>query len=186
MMTKQMYILCLLWLPQWALAQSSFDMRTVRWGMSKLQVLKAETGNKPNHNTAQYLQYSTKTGKYPAGLTYRFNGNELVRATYMLAQEHSEPQLYIDDLTDIAAILTKKYGEPSVNYEWKNPMFKEQPGKWGLAVASGHLAISYVWQTPRTVIGMLMNGDNYTIHQHIHYLSKLHPQQADESTEAGF
>ncbi|MBA7542736.1 hypothetical protein ES705_35060 [subsurface metagenome] len=81
-------------------------------------------------------------------------------------------------------ILTKKYGKPwSDRTTWDNDLFKNDRSQWGLAVSIGHLSYGALWDTSKTFITLVLNGDNYEITLLAAYDSRELKEWADKIKE---
>jgi len=149
-----------------------YDFRKVKWGMSKQEVLASET-IKPAAQFEEGITYLTKVLNKHVGVVYRFVQNKLFSGGYILDEEHSNYNDFINDYKDFKKILTKKYGQP--NYDrvfWYNDLHKDAYKNWGLAVSIGHLEYISRWDTASTRILCSLKGDNFKIGCIVDYNSK--------------
>ncbi|MCD8403926.1 hypothetical protein [Tenacibaculum finnmarkense] len=69
--------------------------------------------------------------------------------------------------------MKKKYGKPKEDKTiWKNDLYKDDYSQWGFAVSLGHLIYYSSWETEKTSILFLLNGENYDLKTVIEYSSK--------------
>lgn len=180
-----LFLLCFFTVSSFA---QPYDIRKVRWGMTKAQVQKIEASNRVVKRKVNELEYEVTLGRFPARLSYIFNKkNQLAQAAYWFETAHSEPQLYVEDYDEINKILYEKYGDPiEKQYNWANRLFEKNREKYGLAVSAGHLSIIHAWPhyKERMTVGHSLGGDNYHILHSIIYLSSLHEQP--EKSNADF
>ena len=173
---------------------SDFNFRKTKWGMSKNEVLKSEK-IKPTCNSCyksqmhdDILLYSSKLLAKNVTIEYGFINGQLVAASYMLAEKHTNKNDYISDLKQFKKALINKYGKPDKDVmRWKNDLYKDRPQDWGLAVSVGHLGYLSEWFEPKTDIHLYLNGDNFKVICGIWYESVLHKpktQQFREKKEA--
>jgi hypothetical protein len=149
-----------------------YDFRKVRWGMSIQQVKESEP-LEISHTEENLLGYKTKVIDKNVFLIYFFVEDKLVRATYGLADEHSNKNDFINDYNDFKNILIKKYGKPvKENTYWRNNLYKSDTSQWGFAISLAHLSYFAQWESEETQIISSLYGDNYAIKCGVEYSSK--------------
>jgi len=125
------------------------------------------------HGRKVLLTYSDVVAGIACTVAYIFADGQLVRAKYIETAGHSNNNDYISDYETLQSAVIKKYGDPSQNETfWKNDLYKSDPQEWGMAVAVGHLVKASRWETSRTVIGLILEGDNYDVTLSLEYMSK--------------
>lgn len=148
------------------------DFRKTTWGMTKDQVKKTET-SEILKETDEVLAYRAELAGYESFVIYIFAGDKLTRAKYSIIEQHSNKNDYISDYNSIKELLEKKYGTPKEDEKvWKNDLYKDDYSQWGFAVSLGHLMYYSSWETDRTSVFFLLNGENYEIETVIEYTSK--------------
>ena len=163
------------------------DFRNSRWGMKKDKVLSTEK-NKPTEAAAVGLFFVTiHTGEI-AGLKaqylYYFLDDVLVRGGYTFREKHYNKNKYIDDYNNLKEILTRKYGSPTTsNTRWYKDHYKDRPQYHGRAVSMGELVFVSNWETDRTLIFLILTGDNFNISMVLQYNSKLYKELIDKAEE---
>lgn len=151
------------------LSPAAFSFRKTNWGMGKDEVKKSEP-LAPVREEENGIIYKTVLLGKNVLLAYAFQDNKLVRAKYILAEEHSNKNLFISDFEEFVKALTKKYGEPKSNdHYWLKDLYKNKISEWGLAISLGHLAYYAQWSTKPTKITAWLTGDNYSITCGIEY-----------------
>ncbi len=116
---------------------------------------------------------------------YVFPNNRLIRSRYLITEEHSNRNDYIQDFTSLKLLLIKKYGSPEEDrIYWKRDSYKDMPDHWGFAISTGDLLYYSVWQTEDTEISMTLDGDNYEIFLLIDYTGKEFKDQELQTKEA--
>jgi hypothetical protein len=88
---------------------NEYTFRKTVWGMSKEQVIESE-GRAPDDTRGSDIAYKTKVAGKNAELYYKFVGNQLSTAQYLITDKHSNNNLYIDDYDNLEELLIKKYG----------------------------------------------------------------------------
>ena len=157
-----------------------FDFRNANWGMTIKQVRASEGSRKAQLVKDNQVVYFDTISSKSFLVSYDFIDNKLVSAGYILADEHSNENLYIQDYDKLKELLIEKYGEPSDKWlngtkysekVWLNDLFKDDPNDWGMAMSLGHLTYQLCWIIPRTEIMLKLTGDNYEIILGIVYYS---------------
>lgn len=153
-------------------ADENFTFRKTRWGMSPEEV-KASEPLELAQSSDGMIGYKTRVLEKNVFLVYIFAEKRLVRAKYILAENHSNKTDFIQDYKDFQKILTEKYGKPDEDRViWKNDLYKNDPDHFGTAIGIGHLGYYSIWQTPDSKIICILHGDNYDVKCEIEYSSK--------------
>jgi len=154
-------------------AQPHMDFRETTWGMTKAQVLKAES-NRPSEvsesNGETIVRYDSMKLAVLDGATldtsvvYIFAKDKLVRAKYLLNAEHDDLNDCIADYHAVEPLLKSAYGEPTGQRAvWEDDSLQEERKSYldqdratpesilpsdrnvGLAVSLGHLKLYTEW-----------------------------------------
>jgi hypothetical protein len=148
------------------------DFRNTRWGMPKDEVKKSES-IPVKYEDSKLLVYQSTVASMGAKIIYIFSNNKLVRAKYVITEEHTNKNQYISDFNNLKEILTKKYEKPKdERITWLNDLYKDDYSKWGMAISSGDLTYFSEWEKDDTNIFLLLSGDNYKIQLGVEYTSK--------------
>ncbi len=149
-----------------------YTFRKTTWGMNRQQVKNTET-KEIGYEGEKILGYEGSILSLDCWIAYIFVEGKLVRANYVIDEEHSNENTYIKDYYTLKATLSKKYGKPLEFEEvWLNDLYKDDPEDWGLAISIGQLSYYAMWKTLETDIVLSLNGDNYEITLTIQYRSK--------------
>jgi hypothetical protein len=149
---------------------SSF--RRVNWGATRAEVQKSE-GRSPDAEGVDALAYEVTIGELTATALYIFVADTLVRAKYLITQQHSNDIHYLRDFATLEELLTVKYGQPTEKNEyWTNDLYQDSPQEFGMAVSAGHMARFFIWTMADTTIGLVLKGDNYQIELGIEYIGR--------------
>jgi len=170
-----------------------YDFKKFKWGASINEVKSVEgeplfDGDVSGQN-AEYIVYETSAVGLDMILGYYFCDDGLYKVRYILAEEHSNDDLYIDDYEKFRSAMTKKYGKPLLDYvSWNDDSMKEyyqKNGKsMGDALCYGYCSYITWYTTDRTDIWMNMDADNYEISMIVDYESnEIGPGEADYSDE---
>ena len=167
-----------------------FTFRKTRWGMSIQQVKQSEP-IEPDESKENILLYKINILNKNVFLVYFFVNNKLVRARYVLAEEHSNKNDFINDYDEFKEIIKKKYGKPvKEDIFWKSRIYKNDPSNYGMAIATGNLIYLSSWKTNDSKIICFLRGDNFKIYCGVEYLSKelgsLEKEQAEKSNLDNF
>jgi len=156
---------------------STVGFRETLWGMTRDQVREVEASEFIKEEKGagdlkglEVLYYKSNVGSLDARIIYYFAENLLTRARYLIMEEHTNKNLYIDDFKSIKSQITQKYGTQSRDDEiWSNDLYKDDQSEYGTAISVGHLMYVAEWYPPETTIQMLLRGDNYRISFWIEY-----------------
>lgn len=154
------------------------DFRGARWGMSREQVKKTEESpvvfeGWSDTDDATILYYKEKVFGFATFITYLFKDEKLVHARYSF--EPGDGDDYLSDFESIIEALIEKYDEPiNVVMEWSDSTYIEDEENWITALRLGHLRRSGTWETKRTVIQLLLYGENNTIIMQIDYTDRYY------------
>lgn len=152
-------------------AQSDAGFRRASWGDSIARVKSSEL-NTPFQETDSAITYEVEVAGLQALAHYIFVTDRLVRAKYIITQEHSSPQLFLHDFTRLDELLATKYGGAHTrNDYWVDDLYQSDPTEWGLAVSIGHLARYHQWNRPDITIVLALTGDNYAVSLQAEYSS---------------
>lgn len=151
-----------------------FTFRKRKWGMTRQQVAASESPMK-----IETADGGTKIGGFltidgrKMGVLYDFADDRLARASYVLAEKYNEPTAYMAVLRSIEDALTEKYGPPVRNIlRWDDDLYKNNPDRYGIALAAGHLLLGHEWETGETKIVTVAHGQNFSITLMVRYTSK--------------
>lgn len=173
-------------------AQSAF--RATSWGMSEAHVRAIEKGPPATVRTSSgeiFLEYAPVTlGPLPGRMIYIFAQNQLVRARFLSAAEHSDHNEFIRDFQFIEAELKERYGKTLQDRTvWTDDSTQDEPKPYleqdratatgilpsdrniGLAVLLGHLKL-YTWRTQgSTEIWYTLSAEDRQISHQVEYQS---------------
>lgn len=166
----------------WAEGAQAPDFRDVRWGMTLLEVQRTEQAEYLGYHERQLI-YSVEVAGMPGLLAYRFRQTRLDRAHYLLEPRTIVNDLWFEDFARLARLLEEKYGPPAAQEErWLNDRYRADPGSWALAVSVGDLRLGRRWVTDRTVVTLLLSGDEYKMSLGLEYADRASPEPGDAAT----
>ena len=153
--------------------------RNTCWGMTRKRVKQAEV-SELLYEEDQYLLYRGKIAELECYIIYGLVEDRLVRARYVITEEHPNRNDYISDYETIKEALTIKYGKPADDQVvWSADLYKEDDDDWGVSVSLGHLVFGCDWSTDSTDILLMLCGEHYEISFVVEYCSpKLKPFEA--------
>ena len=148
----------------------SSEFRDTTWGMTKDQVKKTEKldvlQEKPDH--VSYLETVTR---YPVVVVYKFADDKLIWGSYSFQQFHEDHNLYVKDFDEFENAITSKYGKARVLDKWVNEHSEHKQDK-AAAIKAGDLIQWRTWETPNTMIKLIMFGYNNEFNIDVYYFSK--------------
>ncbi len=153
--------------------------RNTCWGMTRKRVKQAEV-SELFYEEDQYLLYRGKIADLECCIVYGLVEDRLVRARYVITEEHPNRNDHISDYETIKEALAIKYGKPADDQVvWSADLYKEDDDDWGVSVSLGHLVFGCDWSTDSTDILLMLCGENYEISFVVEYTSqKLKPFEA--------
>jgi hypothetical protein len=165
------------------------DFRGAVWGMTRTQVMATEP-NQPvrisESDREIVLQYdASKLGSFNGRPIYIFAKDKLVRAKFVVDEEHSDRNEFIRDFHALESVLKERYGKPKENRAiWEDDATQDETKNYldqdratassilpsdrfvGLAVALGHLRLYTIREGGRTkVLHVMAGADDRITHQ---------------------
>ena len=160
-----------------------FDFRKTNWNFTKNQVKAAET-SESIMDESNILGYLTTVAGLDCTLGYYFADNSLYKGAYIFSEEHSNKNDYLNDFAKLKVLLKEKYGEPQTDeVNWKNSLYQDDKEDYGLAISIGHLELYSIWETEKTSIQLIIDGDNYEINLRAIYSSKNLSEQVEKKNQ---
>lgn len=162
----------------------SQDFRTSKWGDSKAQVLVSEK-TKPSEITDDGVHYTNKSLlSRPCDYSYSFKDGKLYAGLYILNSIYINSNNYISEYEKLKESIITKYGKPYTDeLEWNNDRYKNNPDHYGLAVSSGYLKYKSTWKTDRTIIVLMLTGENFKLYNTISYFDINYINEYKPDTE---
>ena len=143
--------------------------RGIPWGSPRKSVMKTD-GVEPGYLGGQLIGRETALLGLDFLTIYYFSDDKLVRGRYVLSEEHSNQNDFIQDYQKIKAALESKYGPPETDeIVWRNAGYRDDADQYGYAVALGHLTYEADWEGDDTDISLQLRGDNYEITVFLEY-----------------
>lgn len=165
------------------------DFRGAVWGMTRTQVMATEP-NQPvrisESDREIVLQYdASKLGSLNGRPIYIFVKDKLVRAKFVVDEEHSDRNEFIRDFHALESVLKERYGKPKENRAiWEDDATQDETKNYldqdrattssilpsdrfvGLALALGHLRLYTIREGGRTkVLHVMAGADDRITHQ---------------------
>ncbi len=188
---SRMRVLLLFSLSLCAWADRAPDVRNVTWGMTRAEVIAAESGSSVQASDEGALRYAvTDLAKSDASVLYGFANGKLVRATYIFAPEHANANDFVADFHEVTERLIAKHKKPSCERAlWLDDSLQNERIAYlqqdralpsdilpsdvlmGLSIALGHLELYSTWDGGRTQILHMMTGRDHKIYHRVEYRS---------------
>jgi hypothetical protein len=185
-----MRILALFSIAVIALAERPPDVRNVTWGMTRAEVMAAES-SPPIDGDEMTLRYAVADlAKSDTTVVYGFTNAKLVRATYIFMPQHANANDFVADFHAVAALLIARHKKPSCeralwlddSLQGERISYLEQDRALpsdirpsdalaGLTIALGHVELYSTWNGPRTQILHTMTGGDHRIAHRVEYRS---------------
>ncbi len=153
-------------------SHDKYDFRKATWGMSKTEVMQTEEA-KPVFESEYKINYETNMMGFDSKIGYTFSDDELVRASFLLLENPSTNNEYIDIYKSIQKRLKSKYGKTVIDtIQHRDPNQRIEPGLEGDAICDGDLLYATQWDTPTSDIQLLLHGNSSECSITIMYLSE--------------
>ena len=142
---------------------SLFGFRNNSWGENiasvktkeKMELVQEESG---------VLAYYGRIAGLDMLVGYLFTDNKLTTGKYIVSEDHSNKNDYINDYNKLKELLSQKYGEPKKDEKyWKNGLYRDEYSDWGFAVSLGHLIYYSTFENEKSEITLMLSGENYKI-----------------------
>jgi hypothetical protein len=154
-------------------AQNS-DFRGFKWGTALGEVETAEKAPLEQKVKDDVLKYRSQLAGADCEVYYTFNDNDkLISGRYLFTKEYPNPELYLNDYNKFKDLLLQKYGKPYKEVQnWSNPTVQREELTKGQAIVDGHLTLTDLWVTDRSIIKVsIVQGVNHPEIE-IDYVSK--------------
>ncbi|MBD3422438.1 MAG: hypothetical protein GF398_20175 [Chitinivibrionales bacterium] len=150
-------------------SNKNFEFRKAHWGATKGQVKSSEKAQLL-HESADQLEYKHSLAGINCKVIYKFDNGKLSRGFYKIEQDHVDPNMFYADFESLVSYLSKIYGTPRArNFDWKNPMYKNDKSKWGFAISIGFLKCNVIWQFKNTKVDLNISGGKHSFNTMIEY-----------------
>lgn len=158
-----------------------FDLRKVRFGMTKEEVSKRESKKNLVFSEGTGLGYKEKLLGLDTTLFYMFHNDKLWRAAYLLEEEHHNKNLYVNDYNKIVSQLKEKYGKPTKEETvWSKDLYRGDASNIGMAYSIGDVTSFAEWKKDDLEIYTEISGDNFKIKVRLIYTNiKLEKEYRD-------
>ena len=172
--------------------EENFHFRKARFGMTMAEVKKSEK-QKPIDEEEDSLTYQDEVMGIEVYTFYTFVNQQFFRGSYLINEEYQNENNHIDDYQKLKTALIKKYEKPVLDREnWRNPLYKDDPHKYGFAVSIGHLEYRAQWikdiRGREVRINAVLTGENYEITSGVAYtdilLEKFYKEQQEQKEES--
>jgi hypothetical protein len=141
------------------------------WGSSTAAFLEIYKDAK---QSGEYWTLSGPVAGLGALTLFRFVDDQLAAVVVVFTDDFQNKTNFLYEHERIRKLLEKKYGSPNTASRdiWTGDgLYRETPGEWGMAVATGRLSRWSVWELPETEIELGTKGDNFKITNKIVYRS---------------
>lgn len=167
------FLVCVCFLVIFSSALIASDFRSVEWDYTEMEVMKAEGPDfefVDKDEGAVYYSRQLLGSEYL--LKYYFLDDTLYSATYILSEDYTNRNQYLEDYNAITGLLVEKYGKADISGPlWSNSLYKNYPDQHGDAVAYGHLQFRATWHdVGGTQISAMLTGGEYKIGLYIQYV----------------
>ncbi len=157
------------------------QFRSTTWGMSSDKVKEVETiVTEIDGNLGERILVSNSViNGLEALVAYYIIEDTLYKARYVINEDYTNRNQFVDDYKSISAILSTKYGYQSIYYDWSDELYKDDRSDYGFAVSLGHLKLITNFKDDTTEIFHLLEGNDYEISHILEYRSKEYVRLED-------
>lgn len=139
------------------------------WGASMARVLEAQPGTEIVRGGDRLITHD-RLAALDVAVTYRFDDRGLAAVSALSRARHPERNAYIDDFVRLRQRLRARWGEPHVDGRaWRNDLFRDRRGRWGDAVAAGHLVYYTEWRAGDTEVVMTLKSARLQVSHEVVY-----------------
>lgn len=150
---------------------SNTNFRQTTWGMSRDEVKSIESGT-PISDNENVLLYEQDYLGIPAQMGYVFKDDKLVKAAYLLRENHDNPDEYIATYEKMKSSLINEFGPPSLDeIKWLNDSEMSDTAS-GEDVCTGNVIYKSEWVELDTMILILLEGADNKCRQGVVFESK--------------
>ena len=156
-----------------------YDFRKTKWGMNHEEIMQSEENVSTylkDYRTESEFVFQGNASGIPCYILYEFAEGKLTNSAYYFNisdKSYNNKNEHISDYSKLKGKLIKKYGNPSMDKQtWNNDLYKNNPENLGVAISLGHLNYITGWETPTTLIGLFLNGEDNGVNLCILYESK--------------
>lgn len=152
----------------------SAQFRSTTWGMSSDEIKEIETiVTELDGNLGERILISNAfINGLEALVAFYIIDDTLYKARYVINEDYTNRNQFVDDYKSISAILSTKYGYQSIYYDWSDELYKDDRSDYGFAVSLGHLKLITNFKDDTTEIFHLLEGNDYEISHILEYRSK--------------
>lgn len=112
---------------------------------------------------------------------YLFVKNHLVVVKVVLREKYTNSNRYLIEHSSLQKLLTQKYGTPSqVEDFWTDDLYRDDPNKWGMAVATGRMWRGSLWKLPETEIELITQGESFETTTSVRYASRRYEKMLED------
>lgn len=157
------------------------QFRSTSWGMSSDKVKEVETiVTEIDGNLGERILVSNAViNGLEALVAYYIIDDTLYKARYVINEDYTNRNQFVDDYKSISAILSTKYGYQSIYYDWSDELYKDDRTEYGFAVSLGHLKLITNFKDDTTEIFHILEGNDYEISHILEYKSKEYGRLED-------
>lgn len=160
--------------------RSGADFRNAKWGDDKETVKNFETLELDHEGKADdgdgdgdYLGYRGNIGGHNCYILYNFNSKgQLYQGTYVLLDDYTNGEGYIEDFDDLKKIFKKKYKKPDIDKKVVlYPSLYPYVDTDGEALQMGYIVYWTTWKLKNTTIDLFTDTENFDVNVSVRYKS---------------
>ena len=103
---------------------------------------------------------------------YYFNQDRLYQGVYVLEEDYVNENNFYTKYKEIQKILTSKYGEPKKVTKHRSKDLFDGANEIGMAIQTGEYSEYTLWETKKSTITLIIEGENFDSKLTIRYNTK--------------
>lgn len=152
-----------------AAAQAAAIPGGVPWGASMAELRAARPGTEVVRTGDRLITHARLEGLEVA-TTYRFDADGLTAVSALSRVRHRDRNRYIADYRRLRQRLRAHWGAPDIDDRaWRNELLRDQPARWGEAIAAGHLVYYAEWRAGDTEVVMTLRSERLQVAHEVVY-----------------
>ncbi len=153
------------------LKEFDVNYRDSKWFDNKETVKKSQS-TEPSVDREDALAYQVKLNNDNFLALYYFNQDRLYQGVYVLEEDYVNENNFYTKYKEIQKILTSKYGEPKKVTKHRSKDLFDGANEIGMAIQTGEYSEYTLWETKKSTITLIIEGENFDSKLTIRYNTK--------------
>ena len=153
------------------LKEYDVNYRDSKWFDNKETVKKSQS-TEPSVDREDAIAYQVKLNNDDFLALYYFNQDRLYQGVYVLEEDYVNENNFYTKYKEIQKILTSKYGEPKNVTKHRSKDLFDGANEIGMAIQTGGYSEYTLWETKKSTITLIIEGENFDSKLTIRYNTK--------------